>query len=309
MNLFLDIDQVIKQKGAFATIGTFDGLHLGHRKLIKKLIDESRANGAANFVITFEPHPRSVVSKNYDMKLLTALSEKIELFKELGVENLLVVRFTEEFSKLSAETFIEKYLVEKIGIGKLIIGHDHRLGKGRGGDEKTLTELGVKHGFEVEKISEVLLDDEVISSTKVRNYLLEGDVSKAAKMLGRAYSFSGKVVKGAQRGRLLGFPTANVQLENPQKLIPKNGIYAVKAKVGNKTHNGVMSLGLRPTFNDLTEPLAEIYIFDFEEDIYHNIVAVEIISRLRDEEKFPSVEELIKQMNADVKTAKEILIN
>lgn len=309
MNLFLDIDQVIKQEGAIATIGTFDGLHLGHRKLIKRLTGESRERGAANFVITFEPHPRSVISKNYDLRLLTTLSEKIGLFENLGVENLLIIKFTEEFSKLSAETFIEKYLIEKIGIGKLIIGHDHRLGKGRGGDEKTLTELGAKRGFEVEKISEVLLEGEIISSTKLRNCLVEGDVNKAAKMLGRNYSFSGKVVKGAKRGRVLGFPTANVQLENPHKLIPKNGIYAVKAKIGNRIHNGVMSLGLRPTFNDLKEPLAEIYIFDFDEDIYHNIVTVEIISRLRDEEKFPSVDELIKQMKLDVKTAKEILIN
>lgn len=309
MNIFYNITEVNKSKDTVLTIGTFDGFHVGHRKIIDFVIRDSKEKGCRSFVITFEPHPRIVVNKNYEIKLLTTLDEKIKLLQEAGIENLLVVNFTPEFSKLTYDEFFDQYIISKIGIRDLVIGHDHHLGKNREGDENKLKRLGSLHSFDVKPVDAMKIDDEIVNSTKVRKALTEGRIDLANNYLGRYYSFSGKVVNGAMRGRELGFPTANIDLNNENKLIPANGIYLVKILVRGSEYFGLMSAGLRPTFGDTDRVLIEVYILDFNQNIYDEEVTVKVVNRIRDELKFASKEELISQMNLDKQKGLEIINN
>jgi riboflavin kinase/FMN adenylyltransferase len=299
MNVYKDIALIEKKNKTVVTIGTFDGLHLGHQRIIEIVKSEAEKNNGRSLLITFEPHPRSVVSKDYNLKLLTTTKEKIDLMRKTGLENILVINFTKDFSDLSAEEFIREYIVEKIGVSELIIGHDHRLGKDRVGDESKLKELGKIYSFDVLPVNAVKINDEIINSTKIRNALLKGDLGKANTYLGRYYSLSGKVVSGAKRGRSLGFPTANIGLEDNNKLIPANGIYIVEFFIASKMYYGLMNIGTRPTFEDSQEVVIEVYLYDFDEDIYGEYVSVNILQRLREEVKYPGREELIKQMEID----------
>ncbi|MDP1994198.1 MAG: bifunctional riboflavin kinase/FAD synthetase [Ignavibacteria bacterium] len=288
-----------KNVNTIITIGTFDGVHLGHQEIFNVLINKSKNNGCRSFVITFEPHPRMVIQPNSDLKLLTTFQEKVEILEKMGIDNLLVIPFTKEFSQLTSEDFFRKYILEGIGVKRMVIGYDHHFGKGRDGDEQKIRELGALNNFEVQKTEAVTINEIVVSSSKIRNALSEGEVKTAAQMLGRNYSFSGLVVVGDKRGRELGFPTANIQLENESKLIPKNGVYAVKVFLEERIFNGVMNIGLRPTFKDTKIVLSEVHILDFNEDIYGKQIRVEFIDRIRDEKKFDSKEELIKQIEID----------
>lgn len=299
MNIYKDIALVEKKNNTILTIGTFDGLHLGHQKIIEKVILEAERNNGRSLLITFEPHPRSVVSKDYALKLLTTTKEKIDLMHKTGLENILIINFTKDFSDLSAEKFIRDYIVAKIGVSELIIGHDHRLGKDRVGDESKLKELGKIYSFDVLPVNAVKINDEIINSTKIRNALLQGDQEKANTFLGRYYSLSGNVVSGAKRGRSLGFPTANIELEDNNKLIPANGIYIVEFFVNSQKHYGLMNIGTRPTFEDSLKVVIEVYLYDFDKDIYGEYVSVNILQRLREEVKYPNREELIRQMEID----------
>jgi len=307
MQIYHDITEVTKNENTVITIGTFDGFHVGHQQIIQKVVDNSKKINGRNFVITFEPHPRSVVSKDYQIKLLTLLNEKSKLLEEAGIENLLVINFTKEFSLLSSEEFLKKYLIEKIGLKQLIIGHDHRLGKGRDGDENKIKELGEKYNFEVIPVPEIKVDGEIVSSTKIRNALSQGEIEKVNKFINRYYSFSGKVVKGAMRGRTLGFPTANIQPEDPNKMIPAKGVYVVEFILSEGKFFGLMNIGLRPTFQDVIEQVIEIYLFDFNKDIYGENADVKVIKKIRDEKKFNSKEELINQIEEDKKQTLEYL--
>lgn len=307
MQIFRNLSDVKFDKNTVLTLGTFDGIHLGHQKIISAVIEDSKANAMRNFVLTFDPHPRKVLAKDDKVYLLSSLSEKAEMFDKLGVENLFVINFTKEFSQQSAEDFINTFLVNGIGLSKIVIGYDHHFGKGRGGNVDVLQSIGREKGFETEVIPSCLLDGRIISSTKVRNALMEGDVSLAAKMLGRYYKFSGKVVKGDKRGRALGYPTANIELENKEKLLPAIGIYAVRATLNNQSYNGLLSIGKRPTFYDDGEVVSEVYIYDFNEQIYDQKLTVDIIERLRGEEKFSSKDELIAQMDKDKEKGIRIL--
>lgn len=309
MNLYTDISQINKDKNTVITIGTFDGFHLGHQKIVNKVLSSSQKNNWRNLLITFEPHPRSVVSKDFNIQILTTLEEKKELISKAGISNLYVINFTKEFSELSYEEFFVKYIVNNIGISELIIGHDHKIGKNRRGDEDKLRELGRQHSFSVTPVNAVEVEGEVISSTKVRHALLEGSIEKVTSYLGRPYSFSGSVMKGAGRGRSLGFPTANIGVGNDSKCIPANGVYAVELVFKDLSYYGLMNIGLRPTFGDALKTMIEVYIFDFNQDIYYEKIRVNLIDRIRDERKFSSREELVNQIHLDKEAGLKIIDN
>ena len=307
MNIYRDISKVSKNKNTVITIGTFDGFHLGHQKIIEQVISDSKRKIGRSFVITFEPHPRSVVSKDYDLKILTTIDEKVALIEKAGIENLMVINFTPEFSNLTYEDFFSNYIIDKIGISELVIGHDHKLGKGRTGDEDKLIKFGEENSFSVVPVNAIKINDEIISSTKIRHALSDGDIDKVNKYLGRYYSLSGKVVKGSRRGRSLGFPTANLNISGNKKLIPANGIYLVEVIGHGQKLYGLMNIGTRPTFEDTSEVVIEVYIYNFDKDIYNTNLTVDIISRIRDELKFSSVEELIQNMESDKEKGLEII--
>jgi len=307
MRIIKDLREIERDEKTVITLGTFDGIHLGHQRIFDAVIKKSRQLGGRNFLITFDPHPRKVIPGRNDVKLLSTLEEKITILENIGLENLFVIKFTREFSQQTPEQFVEKYLVKGIGLKEIVIGYDHHFGKGRDGDFELLQRLGQKFDFAVTLIPEYTVEGETISSTKIRNALLAGDVMKANKMLGRHYSFKGKVVKGDGRGKDLGFPTANLSIENEDKLIPAKGIYASECIIDGKKYYGLLSLGSRPTFHTNGDVIPEFYIFDFKKDIYSKVLDVNLVEKIRDEEKFNSVEELISRMKMDEEAGKEIL--
>lgn len=299
MQVFNSIKDLTKNKNTILTLGTFDGIHQGHLKIIDKLVSCSKEKGCRNVVITFYPHPRKVLGKDNSVKMLSTQEEKIKLLEKYGVENLLIIEFTKEFAALTAEKFIYDYLVDGIGLKEIVLGHDHHFGKGREGNAEVLYRIGKNENFIVTQTDAVVIDGEIVSSTKIRNALIDGQIIKANKLLGRNYEFSGVVVGGDKRGRKLGYPTANIKLSSAEKLLPAVGIYAVKIFLDGKLHNGLLSIGKRPTFYNDGEIVTEVYIYDFDNEIYGEKVTVELIERLRGEEKFNSADELINQMNKD----------
>lgn len=299
MQIFYSIKDLKKNKNTVLTLGTFDGIHPGHLKIIDRLVSCSKEKGCRSVVITFYPHPRTILGNDNSVKMLTTQDEKIELLEKLGVENLLIINFTKEFASLSAEDFIYDYLINGIGLTEIVLGHDHHFGKGRRGNAELLQKIADKEGFIVTKAEAFMIDGEAVSSTKIRNAIAEGDIIRANRLLGRNYEFSGIVVGGDKRGRELGFPTANIKLSSQEKLLPASGVYAVKVMVENERHTGLLSIGKRPTFYNQGELVSEVYIFDFNREIYGAKVTTELVERLRGEVKFNSAEELINQMNTD----------
>ena len=306
MKVYSDRSEIEKIKKAVVTVGSFDGLHRGHFKILETVKKVSAETDAASFVVTFDPHPRSVLAQNSEVGILTSLEEKKWIVEEAGIENLMVIHFTREFSQQTSEEFIRKFVVEKLNASHMVIGHDHKFGRDRLGDENKLREIGEQFGFGVTAVSAECLDGETISSTKVRNFLIAGELDKANLFLGRLYSICGIVVKGAQRGRTLGFPTANVQVDDPKKSIPKNGVYVVRCTLGSQNYYGVMNIGYRPTFENKQEIVAEANILEFNRDIYGEKIKVEFVKRLRDEKKFDSKDALIHQIETDKKEAEKI---
>jgi riboflavin kinase/FMN adenylyltransferase len=307
MRIFNSLQEIERDKNTVVTLGTFDGLHLGHQRIIDTVVKKAFGYNARNFLVTFDPHPRKILSKENNIKLLSTLDEKLALLTTCGIENILVINFTRDFSQLTPEQFLTKYLVEGTGVKEVVIGYDHHFGKGRGGGIDLLTDFGLKNNFDVTVVSEFVLDDETVSSTKVRHALIDGDLVKANKMLGRLYSFNGKVIRGDGRGRELGFPTANLQIENEDKLLPAIGIYAAECIIDRNKFYGLLSIGSRPTFYSTGEIIPEFYIFDFNKDIYDKAVRINVVERIRGEEKFNSAEELINQMKKDKEVGLEIL--
>ncbi len=299
MQIFYNIKELTKNKNTVLTLGTFDGIHPGHLKIIDKLVSCSKEKGCRNVVVTFYPHPRTILGSNNSVKMLTTQEEKIMLLEKQRVENLLIIEFTKEFASLSAEDFIYDYLINGIGLTEIVLGHDHHFGKGRRGNAELLKQIGDKEGFIVTKADAFMIDGEAVSSTRIRNALIEGNISKANNLLGRNYGFDGIVVGGDKRGRELGFPTANIKLFSQEKLLPASGVYAVKVNVENENHIGLLSIGKRPTFYNEGELVSEVYIYDFNREIYGAKVTTELVERLRGEEKFNSADDLINQMNKD----------
>lgn len=298
MKVFNSISSYVSQKQSIVTIGTFDGVHIGHQEIIEKIIEDAQNSDYESLILTFFPHPRMVLAHELGVKLLNTINEKIELLEKIGLSNLIIHPFDEIFSQLSAEEFVAKILVEKLKIKKIILGHDHRFGKDRSASIDDLIIFGKKYNFEVEQISAQKIDQVAISSTKIRTALLEGNIVLANQYLGYQYSFSGKVVKGKQLGRTIGFPTANIQIDEAYKLIPKNGVYIVKSSIDEKIHFGMMNIGNRPTVDGKNQTI-EVYFFDFDKDIYYTSISVTILDRIRDEKKFDSLEDLKKQIEKD----------
>jgi len=309
MQIFHDLDKIEKNEKTVITLGTFDGIHLGHRKIIEMLVNKSTALGGRNFLVTFHPHPRSVIVKDRKVRLLSTLDEKIPILELIGVHNLLIINFTKEFSQKTSYEFVKEYFVDKIGVDEIVIGYDHHFGKGRDGNVEALCKMGKKFGFKVTSVDAVCVDNITVSSTEIRNALSEGNIPLANKLLDRRYSFSGVVVEGDKRGRELGFPTANIEVIGDDKFLPKIGIYLVEINVENKNYYGLMSIGKRPTFYESGYVTTEVYVMDFSKEIYGQSVTVNIIERIRDEEKFSSAEELIEQMKKDEEKGKEIINN
>ncbi len=299
MQVYDDLKKIKKDENTIVSLGTFDGVHLGHKKIIDKVVERTAANGGRNFLITFHPHPRTIVSDSFNLKLLTTTREKIKEFEKLGVENLFIINFTKEFSQLAPEQFFKNFVVDAIGLREVVIGYDHHFGKSRGGGAQTLYKMGSELGFKVTVADPLTIDDHTVSSTKIRNALMEGNINKASALLGRYYSFSGSVTDGDKRGRELGFPTANINLEDQSKLLPAIGIYVVEVIVDDQKHFGLLSIGKRPTFHNSGEIVPEVFIYDFNQDIYNKFITVNIVERLRGEEKYTSAEDLVNQMLKD----------
>jgi riboflavin kinase / FMN adenylyltransferase len=292
---------------ATVTSGTFDGVHLGHQKILQILRETAKSIGGESVVLTFWPHPRMVVSKDsQDLKLLSTIEEKIQLLENQGVDHLLVMPFTREFSELSSEEYVKEILLKQIGTKKLVIGYDHRFGRNREGSFDYLKENSALFGIEIEEISRQEIENLTISSTKIRQSLIEGHLKSANELLGRNYSFTGIVVKGRQLGRTIGFPTANVQVSETNKLIPSNGVYAIKAFFRNEWHTGMMNIGNRPTVDGIGRT-QEVNIFDFNDDIYGETITVELIDYIRKEQKFNGIEELKAQILIDKAKTQDIL--
>ncbi len=288
------------------TLGTFDGVHIGHKKILERVTQNTDPDTSGgkyqSLVLTFFPHPRMVLQGQSDVKLLNTISEKIDLLEMMGVQNLVIHPFDESFSKLTAQEFVKTVLVDKFDIQKIIIGHDHRFGRNRTANIDDLITFGKEYGFEVEQISVQEIKEVSISSTKIRNALTEGNMALANEYLGYDYFLTGTILKGKQLGRTIGFPTANLQIEEDYKLIPRNGAYVVKSSINQKTVFGMMNIGYNPTVGEGNLSV-EIHYFDFEADLYNQKISVSILEYLRPEQKFDSVDLLKTQLEKDKETA------
>ncbi len=293
------------------TIGTFDGVHLGHQEVISELKRISALSGGDSVVFTFEPHPRIVISPLEDsLRLLSTKNEKIRLMEKIGIDHLVIYPFTIGFSKLSYNEFVTNILVEKMKISSLVVGYDHRFGQGRKGDFNSLELLSNRLHFKVEQLSQLLVDNKVVSSTKIRLALEAGDISKANHFLGYRYSLTGKVIEGKQLGRKIGFPTANIETFDNHKLVPGDGVYAVFVQTGGKLYKGMLNVGIRPTVNyNADHKSIEVHIFDFESDIYNSEITLYFVSKIRDEQKFAGIAELREQLVKDRILVLSILSN
>jgi riboflavin kinase/FMN adenylyltransferase len=297
-----DINDIKYDKNSAITVGTFDGVHLGHRKIIFELNRVKKEKSLRSMVITFDPHPQIVLkNKTADIKLLTSAEEKLEIFRSLNIDFVFVINFTKKFSETGAEDFYKRYLIEKIGLSHLVLGYDHMFGKNREGNFDTLKNLSQQYDFEVDKVREFKVEDKHVSSSVIRKLLLSGDIAKANKFLGREYSLKGIVVKGKKLGRELNYPTANIEVSDKSKLIPKNGIYAVKILIDGREYSGMMSIGYNPTVSDDNTLKLEVNIFNFNDDIYGKEIEVGFIEYLREEIKYKSIEELVSQLENDKK--------
>ncbi len=310
MEIFRDLDSLHVNKNCVLTIGTFDGVHLGHQSIIDMLKEKAREKTCCTTIVTFEPHPQFVIQpkKKNGIKLLTLIDEKIEILDKLNIDRLIIIPFTQEFSQLSSQEFIENILLAKIGFKHIIIGYDHAFGKNRDGNQELLKCLSDKYKYEISVVPPFLYENIVISSTKIRKIISNGDVATAAKYMGRNYRIAGKVIHGEGRGKTLKIPTANIQPFSNQKLIPKKGIYAVWAHLGERKLRGVLYIGTKPTFAQKKISI-ELHIFDFDEDLYDKSIFLELKNRIRDDVKFDRVEKLIQQIEIDKKKTLELLNN
>lgn len=289
------------------TVGTFDGVHRGHQVLLRYVQERAQACQGPSTVVTFDPHPREVVREEA-VPLLTTVDERAEVCATLGIDRFIVLPFTKAFAQMTAEAFVEDLLVRRIGLQEIVIGFDHGFGRGREGDRALLETLGQRHGFAVDVIPAERVADHVVSSSEVRQLLVEaGDLPLATQMLGRPYTLHGLVVEGDRQGRLLGYPTANLSLLHPRKVIPKNGVYAVRVRLpGGVQHDGMMNIGVRPTFEGRILRV-EVHLFDFSGDLYGQQLRVEFVARLREERKFDGIDALRRQLSEDEARSRRLL--
>ena len=311
---------VVQQSASVVTTGTFDGVHLGHRAIVEYLVARAREVGGVPTVVTFNPHPREVIT-GVRVPLLTTLDERADFLEALGVERFVVLPFSRALSQLSAEAYVEDVLLGQVGMREIVVGYDHRFGRAREGSRETLDRIGAARGFTVDVIPEQIYGDGegvagdgpsrgvTVSSSEIRRRLLDdGDAAGAALLLGRPFRIQGPVVTGEQRGRTIGFPTANVQPSDPAKLVPKTGVYTVRAHTRDgRVWGGMMNVGVRPTFETAGRRTVEVHLFDFAGDLYGQTLAVDVVARLRDEVRFGGIEALVAQLGEDARQARDAL--
>ena len=296
-----DISQIERDDLSVVTVGTFDGLHLGHKKLLQRLV----ASGSPSTVVTFYPHPQMVVARpGHTVSILTPPNEKVQGFREIGIERLIVLKFDRMLMNMTADDFLRIIVIEKVGLRKMVMGYDHAFGKDRKGNKDFVVRQGKKIGFESEIVDPYYCRDKIVSSTLIRKTISQGEVKTAAEFLGRRYSFSGWVIKGDARGAVLGYPTANMKLDSPHKMLPKNGVYAAYALRDKEKIPALLYIGNRPTYGygDLT---IEAFLLDFEGSLYGEKLTIELIERLRGDIKFSSEKELVDQMHHDEQYARK----
>lgn len=298
MKIYTSLQEFTSTKKTIVTLGTFDGVHLGHTVILDRICNIAKQENLESVVLTFFPHPRLIISNDSEIKLLNTMAEKAKLLEQKGIQNFIIHPFDKLFSELSPREFVKQILIKQLNIQKIIIGYDHKFGKNRAADFNDLIAFGNEFGFDVEEIPAKQVDEVSVSSTKIRNSLLEGNISLANDYLGYSYMLSGIVVKGNQLGRTIGFPTANIQISENYKLIPKNGVYMVTAILNNKIIFGMMNIGVKPTLGENLMSI-EVHLLHFSEDIYGQEIQVNVIDRLRDEQKFESFEVLKSQLDMD----------
>lgn len=298
MKIYQSISDFSTDRKTIITIGTFDGVHIGHQSILDLMKKATQDGQYESIVLTFFPHPRMVLQQDSSIKLLNTIDEKATLLEKFGIDNLIIHPFDATFSNLSAEEFVKQILVDQLKIQKIIIGHDHRFGKNRTADINDLVAFGEKYNFDVEQISAKEVDEIAISSTKIRKALLEGKIKLANKYLGYPYFISGRVIEGKKIGRTIGFPTANIEIAENYKLLPKNGVYIVSSVIKNTLYYGMMNIGNNPTLGE-NEQTIEIHFFNLDENIYHEKLQISFLEHIRDEHKFDSIAELKAQLEND----------
>ena len=307
MNLAQQISEIPFDKNSTITVGTFDGVHIAHQKIIKEVVARARQSNGRSVVVTFEPHPREIIAHaGSSIQLLTTLLERQELCEQLGIDWFVVINFDKAFSNHNFREFYKIYLINGIGMNLVVEGYDHHWGKNREGTIESLVALAKEFEFKVINIEPFIYNGTAVNSSLIRNDLLLGKVELAGELLGRPYSLSGKVVTGDRRGRLLGYPTANIELDSPKKLVPDNGIYFVVVRLGTEKYFGMASIGVRPTFQSTGTRTMEVHILDFDKDIYGNEIRIGFLRRMRSEFKFDSAEQLIQQMHKDRELSKNL---
>lgn len=302
------LDDVNRSENTVLSVGTFDGVHAGHKVLVNRVLEKSKERNARSTIVTFDPHPRDIINPgSAGIRLLSTLEERAELLSDLGIDLMIVIPFDRDFSLLTSEQFVEDVIWQKIGVKEFVIGYDHHFGKDREGTIDTVKKLGGNFGFNTHVVSKQEVGHKTVSSTAIRNALQKnGDVALASTFLERHYILNGTVVHGDKRGEKIGYPTANLQTKAPNKVIPKRGVYAVWARVEGEYYGGMMNIGRRPTFDGEKETM-EVHLFSFSMDIYGKDVQVQFVDRIRDEISFDGIETLKKQLERDEHTAKEIL--
>lgn len=299
---------LIEKNNTVVTIGTFDGVHIGHQKIIQRLKEVGNNKLLTPTILTFFPHPRMVLQKDADIKLINTLNEKEQILKKFGLKNLVVKKFTKEFSRLIAQEFVETILVQQLKVKHVIIGYDHHFGRNRSANIEDLKTYGEQYGFEVEEITAQDINDVAVSSTKIRTALLNGNITIANSYLGYPFIISGTVERGKGLGKTINFPTANIAVSEGYKLIPKQGVYVVKSTINRESVYGIMNIGTNPTVNGISQTI-EVHFFNFDAILYGKIITVELLERLRNEEKFESVSFLKQQLIRDKKNALQFLNN
>ncbi|MGO1752470.1 MAG: bifunctional riboflavin kinase/FAD synthetase [Psychroflexus sp.] len=302
MKVIHHISEFDSSEQTIVTIGTFDGVHIGHRKIIKRLIDAANQTNSKSTLLTFFPHPRMVLQQNSDLKLINTLEEKEKILAQTDLDNLIIQPFTLEFSRLRAENYVKDILVDQLNAKKIIIGYDHRFGRNRTANIDDLRDFGKKYNFSVEEISKQDIDEVAVSSTKIRNALNQGDIELANSYLTQAFQLTGEIVRGKGLGKELGYPTANLKIKEDYKLIPREGVYVVQSKIDGQFYFGLMNIGTNPTFDEVDQSI-ETYFFDLNQDLYGQHISIQLLKRLRDEQKFDGPNQLIEAMNKDKEQA------
>lgn len=302
----LGLEGVNPDPTAVVTVGTFDGVHLGHQRIIGRVVELAARTGGTSTVVTFDPHPREVTTGSL-VPLLSTIDERRALFRQFGIVRSVVIPFTRAFARMSPTEFIADVIADRVGCQVMVTGHDHGFGKGRSGDRTSLAEAGAVHGFSLETVPPYRLGDTLVSSTAIREHLIEGgDIQEVARLLGRLYSLDGNVVRGEGRGRTIGYPTANLEVASARKVIPRRGVYAVHVDIHGERHGGMMNIGIRPTFGG-TKTHLEVHILDFDQQIYGDVLHIEFVERLRDETRFASIQELVGQLSEDERRCRDAL--